>query len=229
MTPKNNPTDIQGLLDYQKRQLALTNVTESEARQRRVIANLEKWTAGLPSELKRATPNSLPKGIIDKVKATHLKPPFQKYTIISSEDLKVAKFTSYAIMYALIKSGFVTPSEIRTSDILDGYNNINGMFNSRRWKDSFFDSDAKVLVIEGSSKALSNLGSKGEDQFWREILEFTKNNDKLVIITYTTEKSEREKDVFIPLLTSDKTLNFRLIKNSLFVNINKEEEGEMLN
>ena len=103
------------------------------------------------------------------------------------------------------------------------------MFNSRTWKDYFFDNDAKVLVIEGSSKALSNLGSKGEDQFWREILEFTKNNDKLVIITYTTEPEERKKDVFIPFLTSDKTLNFRLIKNSLFVNINEDEEGEMTN
>lgn len=227
MKPKNNPKNMRGLIDYQRRQLELSNKTETAARKRRVQSNLEKWTNDLPSELRRAVPGNLPKSVIEKVKNTHLKPPYEKYTVISSKDLAVSKFTSYAIIHALIQSGYVTPSEIKITDVMDGYNNINGMFASRQWKDYFFNSNAKVLIIEGSSKALALLGSKDEDRFWREIIEFTKNNDKLVIITYSTDVDEQEKEIFVPFLTSDKTLNGRILKSSLFVRLTKDEEGEI--
>lgn len=229
MRPRNNPKNRRGLLEYQKRQLELSKRTESEARKRRIESNLEKWVNFLPNELKGSMPNKLPKTLIEKIKGTSLKPPYNKYTVVSAEDISTARFTSYSIIYALIQGGFVTPSEVKITDIMDGYNNINGMFNSRQWKDYFFDDNSKILLIEGSSKSLALLGSKGEDQFWREILEFTKNKDKLVIITYVTEDNEREKDVFIPLLTSDKDLNFRLIKRSVFVKLTDDEEREIRN
>lgn len=229
MKPNNNPKNRRGLLEYQRRQLELSNKTEEEARKRRVQANLDKWVNLLPGELRNALPRNLPETAIEKIKGTPLKPPYNKYTIVSAENITKAKFTSYAIIHALIKGGLVTPSEVKSTDILDGYNNINGMFNSRQWKDYFFNNNAKVLLIEGGSKALTLLGSKGEDQFWREIVEFTKNNDKLVIITYVTEADEREKEVFIPFLTSDKDLNFRLVKKSVFVKLTNEEEREIEN
>lgn len=227
MKPRNNPKNVQGFIDYQRRQLELARQTEKDARQRRIESNLEKWTHSLPSELRNATPNRLPKSVIEKVKNTYLKPPYEKFTIISSEDLASSRFVSYSIIHALLKGGIVTPSEIKTTDIMDGYNNINGMFNSRQWKEYFFDNNAKVLLIEGSSKSLALLGSKGEDQFWREILELTKNNDKLVIITYSTNEEEQVKDVLVPFLTSDKDLNFRVLKKSSFVRMNRSEEREM--
>lgn len=229
MKPKNNPKNRRGLLEYQRRQLELSNKTEEEARKRRVQANLDKWAGLLPAGLRNALPQNLPKTTRDKIKRTPLNPPYDKYTIVSAEDITIAKFTSYAIIHALIERGFVTPSEVKSTDILDGYNNINGMFNSRQWKDYFFDNNSKILLIEGSSKSLALLGSKGEDQFWREIIEFTKNSDKLVIITYVTEASEREKDVFIPFLTADKDLNFRLVKKGVFVKLTDEEEREIRN
>ena len=227
MKPRNNPKNVQGFIDYQRRQLELARQTENDARQRRIESNLEKWTHSLPSELRNATPNSLPKSIIEKVKNTYLKPPYEKFTIISSENLASSRFVSYSIIHALLKGGIITPSEIKITDIMDGYNNINGMFNSRQWKEYFFDNNAKVLLIEGSSKSLALLGSKGEDQFWREILEFTKNNNKLVIITYSTNEEEQVKDVLVPFLTSDKDLNFRVLKKSSFVRMNRSEEREM--
>ena len=227
MKPRNNPKNVQGFIDYQRRQLELARQTENDARQRRIESNLEKWTHSLPSELRNATPNRLPKSVIEKVKNTYLKPPYEKFTIISSEDLASSRFVSYSIIHALLKGGIITPSEVKTTDIMDGYNNINGMFNSRQWKEYFFDNNAKVLLIEGSSKSLALLGSKGEDQFWREILEFTKNNDKLVIITYSTNEEEQVKDVLVPFLTSDKDLNFRVLKKSSFVRMNRSEEREM--
>lgn len=227
MKPRNNPKNVQGFIDYQRRQLELAKQTENDARQRRIESNLEKWTHSLPSELRNATPNHLPKSVIEKVKNTYLKPPYEKFTIISSEDLASSRFVSYSIIHALLKGGIVTPSEVKTTDIMDGYNNINGMFNSRQWKEYFFDNNAKVLLIEGSSKSLALLGSKGEDQFWREILEFTKNNNKLVIITYSTSEEEQVKDVLVPFLTSDKDLNFRVLKKSSFVRMNRSEEREM--
>ena len=227
MKPRNNPKNVQGFIDYQRRQLELARQTEKDARQRRIESNLEKWTHSLPSELRNATPNRLPKSVIEKVKNTYLKPPYEKFTIISSEDLASSRFVSYSIIHALLKGGIITPSEIKTTDIMDGYKHINGMFNSRQWKEYFFDNNAKVLLIEGSSKSLALLGSKGEDQFWREILEFTKNNDKLVIITYSTNEEEQVKDVLVPFLTSDKDLNFRVLKKSSFVRMNRSEEREM--
>ena len=227
MKPRNNPKNVQGFIDYQRRQLELARQTDKDARQRRIESNLEKWTHSLPSELRNATPNSLPKSIIEKVKNTYLKPPYEKFTIISSENLASSRFVSYSVIHALLKGGIITPSEIKTTDIMEGYNNINGMFNSRQWKEYFFDNNAKVLLIEGSSKSLALLGSKGEDQFWREILEFTKNNDKLVIITYSTNEEEQVKDVLVPFLTSDKDLNFRVLKKSSFVRMNRSEEREM--
>ena len=227
MKPRNNPKNVQGFIDYQRRQLELARQTENDARQRRIESNLEKWTQSLPSELRNATPNRLPKSVIEKVKNTYLKPPYEKFTIISSEDLASSRFVSYSIIHALLKGGIITPSEIKTTDIMDGYKHINGMFNSRQWKEYFFDNNAKVLLIEGSSKSLALLGSKGEDQFWREILEFTKNNDKLVIITYSTNEEEQVKDVLVPFLTSDKDLNFRVLKKSSFVRMNRSEEREM--
>ena len=227
MKPRNNPKNIQGFIDYQRRQLELAKQTENDARQRRIESNLEKWTHSLPSELRNATPNNLPKSIIEKVKNTYLKPPYEKFTIISSENLTASRFVSHSIIYALLKGGFIIPSEVKTTDIMDGYNNINGMFNSRQWKEDFFDNNAKVLLIEGSSKSLALLGSKGEDQFWREMLEFTKNNDKLVIITYSTNDEEQAKDVLVPFLTSDKELNFRVLRKSAFVRMNRSEEREM--
>ena len=227
MKPRNNPKNVQGFIDYQRRQLELARQTENDARQRRIESNLEKWTYSLPSELRNATPNRLPKSVIEKVKNTYLKPPYEKFTIISSEDLASSRFVSYSIIHALLKGGIITPSEIKTTDIMDGYKHINGMFNSRQWKEYFFDNNAKVLLIEGSSKSLALLGSKGEDQFWREILEFTKNNNKLVIITYSTNEEEQVKDVLVPFLTSDKDLNFRVLKKSSFVRMNRSEEREM--
>lgn len=227
MKPKNNPKNRRSLLEFQKRQLELSRQTEAEAKKRRAESNLEKWVNFLPNELKFAMPTKLPKTVIEKIKETSLKPPYDKYTIVSAEDLAAARFTSYSIIYALIQGGLVTPSEVKITDIMNGYNDINGMFSSRKWKDYFFDENAKILLIEGTSKSLTLLGSKGEEQFWREILEFTKNNDKLVIITYATEENEKDKNIFIPLLTSNKDLNFKIIKKSTFVRLSNEEEGEI--
>ena len=152
MRPKNNPKNRRGLLEYQKRQLELSKRTESEARKRRIESNLEKWVNSLPNELKKSMPNKLPKTLIEKIKGTSLKPPYNKYTIVSAEDISTARFTSYSIIYALIQGGFVTPSEVKITDIMDGYNNINGMFNSRQWKDYFFDDNGeKYTTINGEN------------------------------------------------------------------------------
>lgn len=229
MKPNNNPKNRKGLLDYQKRQLELSKITEDDARKRRIQSNLDKWENSLPKVLQLATPKNLHQSTIEKIKRVPLKPPYEKQMIISAENITSATFVAYATLYALIQGGYVTPSEIKVTSILDGYNNINGMFTARKWKDNFFDSNAKVLLIEGCSKSLTLLGSKGEDQFWRELIELTRNNDKLVIITYSTDELEQTKGIFIPELTSEKTLNSKLIRKSVFVPLNMIEEEEIKN
>lgn len=227
MKANNNPKNRKGLLDYQRRQLELSNITEGEARTRRIQSNIDKWVGLLPQGLKTALPKNLHKTTVDKIKNTPLRPPYDKHIIISAEDITTATFTSYAMLYALIQGGYATPSQIKTTSLLDGYNNINGMFSARKWKEEFFDPNSRVLLVEGGSKALTMLGSKGEDQFWRELTEFTRNNDKLVIITYATDEEEQKKDVFIPALTAGSELNFRLIKKCVFVRLTENEEEEI--
>lgn len=229
MRPNNNPKNRRGLLDYQKRQLELSKKTANEAKKRIIQSNVEKWRSYLPEVLKIALPKNLHQLTIDKIKKIQLKPPYYKQIIINASEPTKSTFVSYAIIHALLQVGQVTPSEIKTTSLLDGYNNINGMFNARKWKEYFFDPKAKVLLIEGGSKALTLLASKGEDQFWRELLEFTRNNDKLVIITYTTDEKEREKKVFIPLVTSERELNSRLIKKSAFISLTTDEEEKINN
>lgn len=227
MKPNNNPKNRRGLLEFQRRQLELSNLTENEARKRRISANLDRWVDFLSPDLKNAVPQKLPKSLIDKIKYTSLKQPYDKFTLISSDEIETSKFTSYAIIHSLMKNGYVTPSEVKITDIMDAYNNVNGMFGSRQWKDYFFGDNAKLLLVEGSSKSLSLLGSKGEEQFWRELLEFSKQNEKLVIITYIVDKMEKDKGTFIPLLTNDSELNSRVLRKSTFVKLTTEEEGEI--
>lgn len=229
MKPSNNPKNRRGLLDYQKRQLELSRITEKEARQRRVTSNLEKWMDSLPPELKIAKPGNLHEITIDKIKKVRLKPPYEKQVLLNGSESPSGNFVAYAIIYALLNSGQITPSEIKKTSLLDGYNNINGMYQSRKWKDYFFDSKAKVLFIEGASKELTLLASRGEDQFWRELMEFTRNNDKLVIITYKLNEEELGKRIPIPTITIDYDLNSKLIKKSTFISLTTEEEEKIKN
>lgn len=227
MRHNNNPKNKKGFLDFQRRQLELSRLTEQEARKARIESNLEKWVDSLPDVLKYARPTNIPKSLIEKIKNIPLKPPYDKQVVLIANNPTVSTFTAYSILYVLIRSGIATPSEIKKTSLMDGYNNINGMFNSRRWKDYFFDEHSKILFIEGSSKSLTYLGPKGEDQFWRELNDFVRNQDKLVIITYTTDSVEKDKELFVPVLTSDTELNKGLIKKSIFVPITAEEEEEI--
>lgn len=224
MRYNNNPQDKKTFLEFQRRQLELSRQTEQEARRMKIVSNLERWELDLPDVLKYARPRNLPKSVIEQIRNAQLKPPYSKQIVISSSNPTVSTFVAYSVLYALIQGGIATPSEVRKTSLMDGYNNINGMFQSRRWKDYFFDKKAKVLLIEGSSKSLTYLGSKGEDQFWKELNNFTRNEDKLVIITYTTDKVENEKEVFISAFANDTEINTSLIKKSNFIRLSDEEE-----
>lgn len=230
MRANNNPKNRRGLLNYQKRQLELAKITEPDARGRRIQSNVDKWIGELPKPLSMAFPMNLHKDTVKKISTMQLQEPYSKYTIITSTDLTKASFTAYAMLFTLIQNGAVSPDQIKITNILDGYNNINGMFGARKWKDYFFDDNAKVLVIEGASKYLTVLGSRGEAQFWRELSEFTNRNDKLVIITYQTEKSEEEsKQGFIPELSIDRELNHKMCFKSQFIKLKSEEEAVIQN
>lgn len=224
---KNNRKNKRGLLDYQKRQLELTRLTEEESKRGRIRANMEIWDQLVPQEYKNAIPQKLPMETINKIKETQMKPPYDKFIIISAKDVTNATFTAYTMIYALLKQGLISPSEIQSTSIMDGYINIHGMFNSRYWKETFFNKSAQLLLVNGTSKSLTKLGSKGEEQFWRELIEHCRNNDRLTIITYATDDLEEEQGVFIPLMTSNKELNTTIIKKSLFITLTNKEEEEI--
>ena len=101
------------------------------------------------------------------------------------------------------------------------------MFNSRSWKDNFLDPNAKLLIIEGCSRELLSLAPKGEEQFWKELDDFTRNQDVLVILNYLKSEEEKEKELFIPILSNDKNYNTELIQKSAFLKLEENEEKEI--
>lgn len=231
---KNNPSDLSAYIEFKKKQEQRAKATQLEAEKMKIRSNLEAWNNAVPLSLKNAKPSSLGKSILEKLKNNNLtlKEPFERRVLITSRNPEVSKFVAFSIIYGLIQSGTVTPSQIRRTRLLEGYNNINGMFQSRNWKDTFFDPKAKVLLIEGASKNLTSLASKGEEQFWKELDDFIKNKDKLVILTYDKNEEEmREVEgvINVPEITVDKNLNMQIIRKSGFIKITTEEEEYLKN
>ena len=226
MRYNNNPKNRRALVEFQKRQLELANRTEEEARKRRIAGNLEAWSDKLPDSLKMAKAQTLHSLTIKRIQNA-LKNAKDKHIIITGSESAYPVYVVHTILYELIKMGMVTPSEIRKTSALDGYNNINGMYESRLWKEHIFDNKAKVVVIEGSSRGLIRLGNRGEDQFWRELIEDAKVYNKLIIITYTLDESEMEQEIPIPTLTSEMELNNSIVKNSSFIQLSDEEERKI--
>lgn len=229
MKYKNNPTNLNTYVAFQKRQLELAKLTEQESKRSKIEANLETWENKLPSILKRAKPANLRHETVKKIAAADLDEPFNKRILIKSDSPRVGTFTAFSIVHGLIQKGVATPSQIRRTNLLEGYNNINGMFQSRAWKDTFFDHKAKVLIVEGASKSLTNMAPKGEVQFWKELEDFTMNNDKLVIIVYNFDDEEGQKQVFSPFITSTEEINRKIIMKSIFVRLSELEEEHIKN
>lgn len=221
MRPKNNPKNRRTLVEFQRRQLELSKETEADSRKRRIQANLENW------EVNVSMPNAKPKNLgtlLEKVRKLPLSEPYGKFIVITSDNIKTSKFSAYAIIYGLIQKGQLAPSEVKETTLLEGYNNINGMFSSRKWKESIFNQKTKAVIINGASSELSFLANKGEEQFWRELLEFTQNQDKIVIINYKTNEDEKGKSCFIPELTTEKGLNAKIVKQSSYLFVTKEDK-----
>lgn len=229
MKANNNPKNRRTLVAYQKRQLKLAKETEKKARQRRIKTNLENWIESLSPALKRARPSNLPKETVEDLRLAPFTEPFDKYMIITAKDSTNATFAAYALIYALLRGGHVTPSEIKKTSLIDGYRNISGYYGARKWKEYFFEDDSKVLLIEGASKYLTRLGSTGEEAFWREFIELTRKNEKLVIITYSADEKESKNKTFVPTLTSEPEINSRLVTKSIYAFIKEKEEEEIRN
>ena len=222
--PNNNPKDRESLLKFQKRQLELDRITKDRARKETIKDNVAKWVSLLPNHMKNANPSNILPETLEKLKNLDLRAPYEKKVLICGKNPNHLKFLSNVIVFALINSGKATPSQIKRTSLIDGYNNINGMFASRNWKDKFFNRNSKVLIIEGCSKSTAYLGMKGEEQFWRELDDFTREQDILVILQYTTEQEELEKEILIPTISADDRFNKGIIMSSTFLKLTENEE-----
>lgn len=227
MKGNNNPRNNKRYLEFLKMQREMIARTEDEARQNRIQNNMERWMRQVPEALRGAKPQNLHEDTIEKIKGTSLTYPYNKYVLISGSSTIPPTYTTYAILHELIRTGHISPSEIKMTSLIEGYNNIHGMYEARAWKNYFFDEKAKVLIVEGASKSLTHLASKGEDQFWRELYEFTRYGNRLLIITYITDEPEQEQRVLIPSLTSERELNTRLVGKCSFIRLTKEEEEKI--
>lgn len=215
MKHNNNPRDIKAIVDFHRKQLELAERTKMEAKKHRIKSNLETWVESLPGNLKAATPKNIPNigGLQQSLRELKIKAPFNKNIIISSSNNKTSRHIAYSILYAMIQLGEATPLSIKKTNLIEGCANIHGMFDSKRWKDNFFNKNAKVLLVEGVSNDVTSLAPRGEEQFWRELLEFTSDENRIAIIIHNKGDSADN----INELTNYDNINSSLIKNSSIV------------
>lgn len=220
-----NTKNTKSYIEFQKRQLELSRATQSSSQRRKVEANIERWENMTPEWLKSAKPANLPETLKEKFREAKLKPPFEKDILITTQKSSNGLFIAYSLIYGLIQSGVATPSQVKRTSVLDAYSNIHGMFEAKKWKENFFDPEAKVLLIENCSSSYSLTAPRGEEQFWQELVEFNRYQDKIIIITYTKETTEGT--TFIPQLSSNKESNKSIIFKSKFIMVDSEEEEQV--
>lgn len=215
---KHNKGDSKKYEEYLNEQKKLIQNIEKQRYQTIVNENLKKWDILIGSPWNKANLNLFNNEFLQKVKfiKNGLSP-----VLLQTQNNKSAVILTYSLIRYYIQQGFLTPSEIRFTKIYDAYENINGMFQSRKWKDMFFDEKAKLFVIMGTSKQMTELGKKGDLQFWGEFIEFIKNTDKTFIIIYDIDEEELNKtiDSYIPQLSESRKYNKEILAKANIVQI----------
>lgn len=208
-----------GYLAYQKRMAELAKKSDQVARQEKISHNIEAWeNVYAPRGYGQVELNQYSKETLKRIKDTQLhRVDFDGFILSVGRTAEEANTFAYAYIKTLIRKGAVEPSAVKRTLAIDGYSNINGMFQSRNWKDDIFSHDTQILVVERVSKELTSLANRDEERFWREVIEFTRDTGRRLIVCYVANESERstlEANMpIVPFFTSDPGLNKQLILN----------------
>lgn len=216
---------------FEEEALRKKQIAEREQRVRleRMKANLKTFLEDTPDVLVdvsyRMLPDTIKKGIID----LKMKENPDKYILITSGSKVANRMVGHALVRGFIESGKITPNEVRRTSLIEAYDNATGMFTERDWKEYFFDYSAKLVIIDGISASMARLHHRNESQFWREFMEFARQNELIVILMYDTHEADNSHDRVgvIPTLSGIKELNKELLIQSRYLRLSREEEEKL--
>ncbi len=209
--PNNNPTDFNSYNDFMKEQKAQDAILQKRKKELRLQKNLTEWTDSLGPIWSQADLAFFMPEFIKKVGAQVTSSRWGGIILMGASS-KGKTFFSYALIKRYIALGWVTPSQIHFIDYFTGMENINGMFQSRIWKDKIFNKNNKIIVVENVSDDFSLIDHRDNRKFWGELTNFCKANQVKLIINYALNKDEETKSVILPNLTGNRTLNIELVK-----------------
>lgn len=221
----NNPTDLISYNKFREKQLRLFKQVKPEVEISRINENLDQWKRSLEWPWDQADL----KFFVNEVKLNFVKQrnldgekKLSSFVIIGKQQTGKT-FLMYALINEYLKSGLITPSQIRITNANEGAMNINGMFASREWKDKFFNKNVKLFVIEGCSKDFTDLGLKQYEQFMTEFNEFIRLNNAAYIIVYNESINEEtiKKGLTIPRLVKNEKIKNELIAPAGILKIDK--------
>lgn len=220
----NNPTNVDAYQKFMKEQLALYAKVEDKTKGIRSAENLKEWNVMLNWPWDQADIDFFQGRPHEQAAEAVASGRVNSFIVLGGEN-RGKSFYTHALVKEYIKAGLLSPSEIKWTTIREAAENVNGMFNSRNWKDSFFDKKAKLLVIEGCSRDFAALGHKDNDRFWNELNEFAKEGNRHFIINYSLAKDEEAKETVLPILSAKKEVSFNMVKNATFVIVSADTQN----
>lgn len=219
----NNPTDMDAFRKYMEDERRVMKSIQKEKEINRLKKNLITWTDSLEWPWNQADLRFFQGEAMVSINE-ELKHGKLRSFVMMGGTSRGKTFLSYAVVRRFLQMGYVTPSQIRRTTVREGAANINGMFQSRAWKDNFFNNEAKLFLIEGASREQGKMRDKNIERFWREMADFCRITGAKCIITYLTESDESTTGT-LPILTVDNQFNLNFLKTMKFVVINDDSRN----
>lgn len=208
-------------IEHYRRTIALANETEEQSRELKKVSNVDRLEYAREDWLKEAKPVNVPRKVGKKIIERDGKNSY----IFSSESAINNKFLAESLVYGLVDKNIVSPYQIKRTTAIEAYKNIHGMYEAKEWKKNFFDNDAKLLVVENCSDSYSNTAPKGQEQFWKELVNFAEGRDIRLIITYS--RGDKEIGDFTPNITGFRDLDKEIMEMAHMVNLSEDESAEL--
>lgn len=221
----NNPTDMDAYKKYLEEEKRLNDETKYGTKKKRIEKNLKDWTLSIKKPFRKCTFATADPKIQENLKKMS-KQNHINNTMVISQDPKLKLLNMYSMLHSYILKGWVSPSQIRFTTLYEGVTNINGVFQSRPWKDNFFSPNAKLLVIRSGMLPDELLHNKNLTRFWMEVFDFCESTGANFLLL--AEPSGQELHTKpgqasqIPLLAGDTRLVGKMMRESITIYLDED-------
>lgn len=188
----HNETNIDGLRKLMADRAKLLNEQETKDKQSIAKDNLRGWRATIPEEYRSADLRQFTNEVLNPLRPYFTKKRIPYRTLVYGIPGIGKKYFVYAILKELILQGMIEPSRIKWAEIGEGAQASIGGFQKQDWRDKFFDKNADLLILYGTSKHFSKMNLNGTERFVGELAHFLNANNKPAIFIYDINKEEQD-------------------------------------